>query len=238
LQALGSGTDSLWPVTGLPERVWIANARGVHLPEMRDHVLAMIFAFARDLPAFARAQAARGFEPRETGTAHGKRVAILGMGTVGRSIGEACTSLGMRVTGARASEPYDLHALLAEADYVVVTAPLTPKTRNLIDATALGSMKRSAVLIHVSRGGVVDESALIDALRAGRLRGAALDVFEEEPLPKTSPLWDLPNVIITPHIAGLTERYVDRLMALALENVALVESGKPPRTAMDRARGY
>lgn len=238
LQALGSGTDSLWPVTGLPERVWIANARGVHLPEMRDHVLAMIFAFARDLPAFARAQAAHTFEPREMGTVHGKSVAILGMGTVGRAIGDACKALGMNVHGARASEPYDLHTLLAEADYVVVTAPLTPRTRNLVDARALAAMKPSAVLVHVSRGGVVDENALTLALRAGKIRGAAHDVFEEEPLPKANPLWDLPNVIITPHIAGLTERYIERLVALALENVALVESGHPPRTAIDRARGY
>jgi phosphoglycerate dehydrogenase-like enzyme len=238
LQALGSGTDSLWPLAGLPDRVHVANARGVHLPEMRDHVLAMIFAFARDLPAFARAQASRDFAPRETGSVHGKFVAIIGMGTVGRAIGEACTSLGMHVGGARASEPYDLHALLARADYVVVTAPLTPKTRGMIDARAIAAMKPSAVVIHVSRGGVVDEGALIDALRAGKIRGAALDVFEVEPLPKTSPLWDLPNVIITPHIAGLTERYVERLMTLALENVALVETGKPPRTAMDRSRGY
>lgn len=238
LQALGSGTDSLWPLTGLPDRVFIANARGVHLPEMRDHVLAMIFAFARDLPAFARAQAAHAFEPRETGSVAGKTVAILGMGTVGRAIGQACSALGMIVRGARASEPYDLRALLADADYVVVTAPLTPKTRGLVDARALASMKPSAVLIHVSRGGVVDERALFEALRTGAIRGAALDVFEVEPLPKTSPLWDLPNVIITPHVAGLTERYVERLVALALENVALVESGRPPRTLVDRARGY
>jgi phosphoglycerate dehydrogenase-like enzyme len=238
LQALGSGTDSLWPLTGLPERVFVANARGVHLPEMRDHVLAMIFAFARDLPAFARAQAARTFEPHETTGVQGKTIAILGMGTVGRAIGDACSANGMHVRGARASEPYDLHALLSGADYVVVTAPLTPKTRNLVDARAIAAMKPSAVLVHVSRGGVVDEQALVAALRAGAIRGAALDVFEVEPLPRTSPLWDLPNVIITPHIAGLTENYVERLVTLALENVALVESGHPPRTLVDRTRGY
>ncbi len=238
IQVLGSGTDSLWPVTGLPERVQIANARGVHLPEMRDHALAMILAFARELPRFARDQRARVFQPTPLGSVHGKNVAILGMGAVGRAIGEACAGLGMHVRGARASEPYDLIDLLSSADYVVVTAPLTPKTRGLVGAKALATMKPSAVLVHVSRGGIVDESALVEALRSGTIRGAALDVLAEEPLPQSSPLWDLPNVIITPHVAGLVPDYVARLVDLALENVALVESGKPPRTPVDRSRGY
>ena len=172
------------------------------------------------------------------GSVHGKSVAIVGMGTVGRAIGEACGALGMQVRGARASESYDLYELLRFADYVVITAPLTPKTRGMIDARAIAAMNRSAVMIHMSRGGVVDEPALTDALRSGAIRGAALDVFAEEPLPRSSPLWDLPNVIITPHVAGLVPNYVARLVDLALENVTLVESGKPPRTLVGRSRGY
>ena len=193
IQALGSGTDSLWPATGLPERVHVANARGVHLPEMRDHALAMILAFERELPRFARDQRAHAFEPIPVGSVSGKSVAIVGMGTVGRAIGDACAALGMQVRGARASEPYDLYELLGFADYVVIAAPLTAETRGMIDARAVASMKKSAVVIHMSRGGIVDEAALIAALRAGTIRGAALDVFAEEPLPASSPLWDLPT---------------------------------------------
>jgi D-2-hydroxyacid dehydrogenase (NADP+) len=234
VQVLGSGTDSFWPATGLPTRVLVANARGVHLPEMRDHALAMILAFERDLFRFGEDQRARVFQPHSVGSVHGKTVAILGAGTVGRAIGEACAALGMRVLSARESVPYDLHALLAEADYVVVTLPLTPKTRGLIDARALAAMKPSAVLVAMSRGGIVDETALA----AANIRGAALDVFAEEPLPPSSPLWNAANVVLTPHVAGLTPNYIERLVTLALDNVALVERGESPRTLVDRTRGY
>lgn len=238
VQVLGSGTDRLWPLEGLSERVFVANARGVHLPEMRDHALALLLAFARELPRFAEEQRARVFRSTPIGSLHGKTLAILGLGTVGRAIAESCVSLGMLVVSARASEPYDSEALLAAADYVVVTLPLTAATRNLLDARALAAMKSSAVLVHLSRGGIVDEAALATALRTGALRGAALDAFAEEPLPPTSDLWSVPNLVITPHVAGLTPHYIERLVDVALENVTLVENGNAPRTVVDCGRGY
>ena len=144
----------------------------------------------------------------------------------------------MRVISAHASVPYDLGAMLAQADYAVVLVPLTPKTRGMIGPRELAGMKKSAVLIVMSRGGIVDESALGAALRANALRGAALDVFDEEPLPKTSPVWDTPRLVITPHVAGLTHDYIRRVTRVALDNVARIERGEPPTTLISAARGY
>lgn len=238
VQVLGSGCESFFALEGLPERVVLANARGLHVPEMRDHALAMILAFERDLFRFTKDQLRRVWCEARTSSVAGTTVCVLGLGEVGRCVHDACIALGMRGTHARASEPYDLHALLASADYVVVTLPLTAKTKKLIDARALAAMKRSAVIVAMSRGGIVDESALASALRSGALRGAALDVFEEEPLPASSPLWDTPNLVITPHVAGWSADYVERLARLARENIALVENDSPPRTLVPRARGY
>ncbi len=221
IQVFGSGTDSLWPVTGLPERVQIANARGVHLPEMADYALAAILRFEQDAT-----------------TLRGKTVAILGLGTVGRAVAESCTSLGMRVVSARASEPYDLHGLMGEADYVVVLLPLTPRTSDMIDARAIATLKPGALLIAMSRGGIVDEAALAAALRSGRLRGAVLDVLAKEPLDPASELRTVPNLVLTPHIAGVVPNYIDRLVALALDNIARLERGAAPKTLVDRERGY
>ncbi len=238
LQVLGSGTDSLWPAVGLPSSVIVANARGVHVPEMRDHALALILGFERDLFHHGQQQRAHLWDPAPVGSIHGKTLAIIGMGVVGRSIAEAATALGMRVVSARASVPYDLAAILSASDYVIVLTPLTPATRNLIDARALAVMKKTGVLIVMSRGGIVDEASLGAALRSNALRGAALDVFEEEPLPSSSSLWDTPRLVITPHIAGLTPDYLRRVTRVALENVARMERGETLSTRVDPERGY
>ncbi len=238
VQVLGSGSESFAALEGLPDRVQIANARGLHVPEMRDHALAMILAFERELLQFGEDQRARVYRHVPVGSVQGKTVCVLGLGEAGRAVAQACAALGMRVTSARASAPYDLHALLAEADYVVVTLPLTPRTRGLIDARALAAMKPGAVLVHMSRGGVVDEEALVAALRSNALRGAALDVFAREPLPDSSPLWTTPRLLITPHVAGFSHDYAERLARLTLENVARVERGEAPATLLPRGRGY
>jgi phosphoglycerate dehydrogenase-like enzyme len=249
LQLMGSGTDALWPATGLPAHVAVANARGIHLPEMRDHALALILAFARELPRLLDQQQRRLWQPLAAGAVAGRTAGILGLGEVGRSVAAGCAALGMRVIGTRAGAaavpgvqevhpPEALDRVLAASDYVVVTLPLTPRTRGLLGREALARLRPHAVLIHLSRGGIVDEVALGDALAAGRLRGAALDVFAQEPLPAESPLWDTPNLIVTPHVAGLTADYVQRALALFLENLALVERGLPPRTQVDAHRGY
>lgn len=249
LQLMGSGTDALWPAEGLGADVVIANARGVHLPEMRDHALALLFALERDLHHYVTRQADREWKPVVSGTLSGKTVAILGLGAVGRSLAEACAALGMRVVGAvrepRAIAhveavygPGELRAMFEAADHLVVTAPLTGDTRGLVDARALSWLRPSATVVNVSRGAIVDATALEAALRQGRLRGAALDVFDDEPLSPESSLWSTPNLLVTPHVAGLVADYAARVVRLFLENLGQVEQGLPPRTEVRRDRRY
>ena len=201
------------------------------------------------------------FAPREL---RGSVVGIVGYGSVGREVARLAKACGMQVLatkrdltrvtdeGWRLPEVGDpltqsvdrlypsetLRAMLGECDYVVLTVPLTPATRNLIGVEELACLKPGAVLINVARGGVVDEAALIEALRAGTIRGAALDVFAEEPLPASSPLWTLPNVILSPHVSGFTLDYDGRAMALFAENLRRYVAGEPLLNVVDVTRGY
>ena len=163
---------------------------------------------------------------------------IDGMSGGDRAAGRVGTTLRGKYRIDRVLGIGQLGDLLAESDYVVLALPLTPQTQNLIAAPQLALMKPDACLINVGRGPVVDENALADALRAGRLRGAALDVFSKEPLPGNSPLWDLENVLITPHTAGLSERYWERQYELLKENLQRFLAGKPMLSIVDKVRGY
>lgn len=194
----------------------------------------------------------------------GATLAVAGYGSIGREAARQAHALGMRVLASKRDPsrtadpgwstpgtgdpngdlperfygPNDWHAMLAEADYVLVAAPLTPGTRHLMDRAALRAMRTGAVLINVARGDLVDEAALVEALQAGQLGGAALDVYSQEPLPPDSPLWALPNVILTPHIAGLTPAYNERALALFIENVRRYVAGEPLLNAVDQNAGY
>ncbi len=249
LQLMSSGIDRLWPATGLPPEVEVANARGIHLPEMRDHALALILAFERRLLHAVQQQRERRWSPTTAGSVSGKTVALIGLGEVGRAVAAGCAGLGMRVVGVRAEvrstlhvervyPPPELDDALRAADYVVVVVPLTDRTRGLLDSRALSAMQPHAVLIHLSRGGIVDEIALCAALREGRLAGAALDVFEREPLPPDSPLWATPGLLITPHVAGRVRGYFERALGVFVENLERLERGDSPTTRVDRTRGY
>jgi phosphoglycerate dehydrogenase-like enzyme len=201
------------------------------------------------------------FVPREL---RGAMVGVVGYGSVGREVARLARAFGMRVLAAkrdvqrRADEgwrlpevgdpeagsverlyaPHALGEMLGECDFVVLTVPLTPDTRHLIGAQELQRMKREAVLINVARGGVVDEAALIEALQNGVIGGVALDVYAEEPLPAASPLWTLPNVILSPHVSGFTPRYDERAMALFAENLRRYVAGEPLINVVDVGRGY
>ncbi len=249
LHFMGAGIDSLWPAQGLPESVVIANCRGMHAMEMRDHTLGMILAFERQHLRLMEAQRRKHWETFEIGTVAGKTVGLIGVGEVGRPIAAACKALGMRVLGvvthsrpiAHVDEVYgaeELHHVLRHSDYCVVTVPLTKRTRLMLDIRALACLRPHAVLIGISRGGIVDERALAAALKVGRLRGAALDVFEEEPLPKDSVLWDTPNLVITPHVAGYMPGYVERAVGIFLKNIARYERGEGVATEVGREREY
>ncbi len=249
LHFMGAGVDHLWPAEGLPLEVVIANARGIHALEMRDHTLALILAFERDLPLAIRQQSVRSWSPFVVGSVAGKTLGLLGLGEVGLPIAKAARALGMRVIGMRNHRvptpdvdelvlPDELSRVLRASDYLVVTTPLTSRTRAMIGAAELSMLPPDAVVIVVSRGGIVDEAALIQALTSGRLRGAALDVFAREPLPESSPLWTAPNLLVTPHISGLVPGYLERAVQLFLTNLSRFEQGQQVSTPVDRQQEY
>lgn len=237
--------------------VVLTNGAGLHTVSIPEHVLAMMLCFARNLHEAQRVQQRRSWDRfaviafaggiREL---HGSNLAILGAGPIGRSLATLASALGMRVrvmrrrperavAGAEAVVgPGEKLALLAWADFVVLATPLTPDTVNLIDRAALAAMKSSAYLINVARGEVVDDQALVDALRAGGIAGAGLDAFREEPLPASSPYWELPNVLVTPHVSGYTSRYFERTIELFRDNLRRFVAGEPLRNVVNKKLGY
>lgn len=237
--------------------VLLTNSAGVHAPPMAETVLAMMLHFARGLDFAVQAQPLGRWWPDPFESAStvvrelaGTTVGIVGLGGIGVEVARRAHALGMRVVAMRRSAAPGpdgvelmrgddaLDRLLADSDYLVLAVPATPATRGLIDGRALARMKPAAVLVNVARGDVVDEDALIAALRAGRLRGAALDVFRDEPLPPDSPLWTLPNVLVTPHVGGTTLRFWEREAALIRDNIGRYLAGAPLRNLVDRAQGY
>jgi phosphoglycerate dehydrogenase-like enzyme len=208
----GSGTDHLAPWDDT--RLTVTNAAGVGAETMAQYAIAAMLYFTLRLHQFARDQRERVWSRGQVASVEGKTLVIIGLGKTGLATARLAKALGINVVGVRARpvstahvdqvEPPDrLDAVLGEADFVVVCVPLTKRTRDLINADALRSAKPGAVLIDVSRGGVVRHDALIEALGQGRLAGAALDVFEIEPLPRDSPLWQMDNVILTPHCSSV-----------------------------------
>ncbi|MEJ2292994.1 MAG: D-2-hydroxyacid dehydrogenase [Deinococcales bacterium] len=231
----------------------LTSAVGIHAVQIGEHVFATLLALARELPAAVLAQRERrwrGFDRARPFELFDKDLLVLGVGAIGGRVAELGKAFGMRVTGLRrnpskAAEGVDrmvgldaLDEVLPEADVVVLTVPLTDETRDLLSAERIGRMKPGAVLVNIGRGGTVDEQALAAALADGRLRGAALDVFETEPLPPGSPLWGLPNLLITSHYAGATPRYGERAMALALDNLQRYVAGEPLKNVVDKKLGY
>ncbi|NDU73717.1 D-2-hydroxyacid dehydrogenase [Actinomadura sp. DSM 109109] len=228
----------------------ITNSRGVFDEPIAEYVLGLVLAFAKDLHTTVRLQGERRWRHRETERITGARALVVGTGPIGRAIGRRLSAAGLVVSGAgrtaRAADP-DLGTVhpmerlgeaLAGADYVVLAAPLTPQTRGMVDAAALGRMRPSARLVNVGRGGLVVEADLVEALRAGRIAGAALDVFEDEPLPASSPLWDMPGVIVSPHMSGDVVGWRDELVRLFADNLGRYVSGRPLRNVVDKRLGY
>jgi phosphoglycerate dehydrogenase-like enzyme len=259
LSSVAAGLDELVSPALLARGVAITNASGVHGPNIAEHVMAMILMFTRGLPRLMRAQLARRWERNMTsrtegaGELTGKTLLVVGLGRIGEAIATRARPFGVRIValkndpsrrhdaGVAVDELHSMDALddvLARADHVCLSVPLTPATRHLIDARRIARLRPTAFLYNISRGAVIEEGALVAALRAGKLAGAGLDVFEEEPLPETSPLWDLENVILTPHVAGLTPRYYERTAALFADNLDRFLAGQPLENRFDPARGY
>jgi len=236
----------------------LTNAREVHGPVVAEHVIALIFALAKKIPQAARLHQKRiwgqdaiwndGPRPRELA---GATLGLIGLGSIGRTAARMAASLGMRVIAVRehpekgkpegVSEvfaPVQLNDVLSQSDYVVMAVPLTEATRGLMNAERLSAMRPDAYLINVGRGPQVDEVALADALRSRRIAGAALDVFVQEPLPPQSPLWEIENLMITPHTAGLTEKLWQRHYALFSENLRRYLAREPLLAIIDKQKGY
>jgi phosphoglycerate dehydrogenase-like enzyme len=237
IQAIGAGTDQ-FPREELVRRgIRLASARGVNARAVSEHAMALTLALSRRLPEARdnqKKQVWRGMigdlAQREDELA-GKTLLIVGLGDIGGRLARLAKAFDMRVVGLRRDPAAgkgaadavhrmgELNSLLPEADFVALTCPLTPETEKLIDAAAFARMKPSAYLINVARGRVVEETALIETLAAGRIAGAALDVTTEEPLSPESPLWGMEHVLITPHTAGETRRYEDNVIEILRDNL-------------------
>jgi phosphoglycerate dehydrogenase-like enzyme len=238
--------------------VIVTNSREVHGPVVAEHVMALIFALARKIPQAVAFQQKHvwgqeaiwneGAHPREIG---GATLGLIGVGSIGGRVAQMASAVGMRVIAVREHvekgrpedvetvfAPAELDELLKQSDYVAMAAPLRDATQKLIDASRLAVMRPEAFLINVGRGQQVDEMALAEALREGRIAGAALDVFEEEPLPQDSPLWGLDNLLITPHTAGLTEKLWQRHFEVFSDNVRRYLAGEPLQFVVDKQKGY
>jgi phosphoglycerate dehydrogenase-like enzyme len=254
LQEWGAGVDWLLQHPAAVELPFtLTNASGVHAIPISEQILAYLLAFARRLPAAVRAQERRVWKAparAEVFELAGKTMVLIGIGAIGARTATVAHSLGMRVLGIRRNPagdapdgatiygPEALHELLPQADFVVLTVPLSRATQGMIGERELRVMQPSSYLVNIGRGGIIEEQALVRALREGWIAGAALDVFEQEPLPETSPLWEMDNVIITAHYAGLTPAYDERALAILLDNLRRYREGQPLRNVVDKAAGY
>jgi phosphoglycerate dehydrogenase-like enzyme len=244
IQSIGAGTDQ-FPRDRLAERgIRLASAQGVNARAVSDHAMALILAIARKLPEARDNQAKRvwrgmiGDIARREDELGGKTLLVVGLGRIGGRLARLAKAFDLRVIGIRqnpaagaegADEVHgmgELKRLLPEADFVALTCPLTKETEKMIEADALARMRKTAYLVNVARGRVVDEPALIAALKEGRIAGAALDVTVEEPLPASSPLWTMENVFITPHTGGETRRYEDNVLDILEENLGRLWRGE------------
>lgn len=244
VQSISSGTDQYDKPAMEAAGIRLASAAGVNARAVAEHAIGLILALSRRLPEARDNQAQRvwrgmiGDLSQREDELGGKKLVIVGLGRIGGRLARLAKAFDMNVVGFRrdtragAGEADSVHALsalhdhLPDADYVALTCPLTPDTRHVINAAALGKMRKSAYLVNVARGGCVDEAALIAALRAGVIAGAALDCTDPEPAAADSPLWAMPNVLITPHTAGETTQYEKNVNNILLENLQRLWRGE------------
>jgi len=261
VQSPAVGVGSLMFPELLTSPVVVTSARGIRARAIAEHVIGVTIALARRLPAALRAQAAHHWAQNElegptsgVRSLDGMRMGIVGLGSIGREIVNLALPFGIRVSGIRRRtsgspasaiagvddvlSPERLPELLEKSDVVVLAVPHTPETKQLIGRVEIDRMKRGAFLVNIARGKLIDDSAVADALRDGRLGGAALDVFTREPLEASSPYWDLPNVIVTPHTSGAMQDYWTPLVRLFGENLRRFEKGEPLVNVVDKIAGY
>lgn len=251
IQAWSAGVDKM-PLSELENKgIQLTNASGVHSIPITEHIFAMILAFTRNLHLAIRQQSNNKWDTSGFFTElAGKTIVIVGVGQIGSHAAKVAQAFGMRTVGVRHSGKSDPHIevmykveqleeALSKGDYVVNILPLTSETRGLFDKTKFAAMKNSAFFVNVGRGPSVVTDDLIEALQSGDLAGAGLDVFEEEPLPSNHPLWSMDNVIMTPHMAGDTDRYSERVVDIFLENLQHYVNREPlSRNVIDYSKSY
>jgi phosphoglycerate dehydrogenase-like enzyme len=237
LCALSAGTDRVETLAHLQPDVLVTSARGIHGPQMSELAFLSMIALSREFARMQRNQRAHAWERWPQRLIFGKTAVIVGIGPIAEELAARCVAFGMRAIGvsdARETAPHferlmprrQLREAASLADFLIVLVPLSDATRHMIDARVLSAMKASAILINLARGPVVDEQALIRALQRGRIGGAGLDVFETEPPPDGSPLWDMPNVIITPRIGGMSDVYANQVLPLVVHNLHCFAQGR------------
>jgi phosphoglycerate dehydrogenase-like enzyme len=251
VHATSAGAGEVVRTAGLPaealERVVITTSSGVHVVPLAEFAILGLLAIAKELPRFAADQRARAWPEvrRPLRELEGQTLFLVGLGEIGRETARLGKAFGMRTVGFRRTEgpppdhvdevhgPQRLVELAGQADAMVVSLPMTEQTAGLIDRETIERLPASCIFVNVGRGGVVDEPALIEALRERRIAGAVLDVFATEPLPADSPLWDLPNVLVTPHAVALSERENERIVELFLDNLGRYLDGRPLRKVVE-----
>jgi phosphoglycerate dehydrogenase-like enzyme len=258
LQLTSAGADRLMETDVVQSgRIKVTTASGLHAVPISEYVIGSILAFAKGLPGSFQAQSERTWRPYVAREVEGATVSIIGLGAIGSRVAKLASALGMRVVASRRScvtrcsgheagllnvdelcPPGDLRYMLASADYVVIAVPLTQESEGLIREEELSAMKPTSVLINIARGKVIDQEALVRALREGRIAGAALDVTDPEPLPPDNELWSVPNVLITPHISGGTPRYMERAIDIFCDNLRRWLDGETLQNVVDLRRGY
>ncbi len=246
----GAGVDAVLFPELVRSEVVLTNSRGIFDRPMAEYVLGLIIALAKGFPETLARQARGEWAHRMSERLQGRRVLVIGVGSIGREFARVFTAFGLEVEGVgrrgRRDDPdfpvihpvSELDRHLPGADFVVVVVPLTADTAGLLGAAELALMKPSARLINVARGAVVDETALISALESGQIAGAALDVFESEPLPPQSPIWSMANVIVSPHMSGDFFGYEEALAECFLENFERYRDGRPLRNVVDKVGGF
>lgn len=249
VHALSAGVERLtFPEIQASETI-LTNSKGIHGIPVSEHVLSIMLAFSRGLNLLIRQQQNRVWKRVPTDEIYDKTIGIVGLGSIGRAIAKKAKGLGMSVLASKREitneifvdklyTPDQLPEMLAEADYVVVAVPLTEETTEFFRLEYFQAMKKTAYFINIARGSVVRESDLVHALDTGLIQGAGLDVFEHEPLPETSPLWQMPNVIITPHLAALSPSYLDRAVKLLADNLCRFAQGGEMVNTVDKTKGY
>ena len=246
LHIAGAGFEHLLP---LPDHLTVTNSSGICSAFMAETVLGAILMWNFGFPRYIELQKNRIWQKHEWVSVSDKTALIIGVGKIGGKVAELAKALGMRVIGIKNTPsavadvdemvgPDDLHEVLPQADYVCVHVPLTNHTRNLIGENEFALMRSSAFLVNTARGGVVDEEALSQELINRTIAGAYMDVFTEEPLPPHSKLWDLPNLVISPHVSDLVANWQNRFIDFFVDNLKRWQAGKPLLNVVDIAKGY